>query len=44
VVPCPFFCFNLKVNSDDGPVRFTLTGEPEVKQYIEYTVLEEWNC
>lgn len=40
---CPFFTFDLEVNPNDGPVRLKLTGDSEVKNYIEETVLEEWD-
>lgn len=40
---CPFFTFELTVEANEGPVWLKLTGDQEVKQYIEDTVLEEWD-
>jgi hypothetical protein len=40
---CPFFQFDLEVEANQGPVRLTLTGDASVKQYIEDTVLTEWD-
>lgn len=40
---CPFFQFDLEVEPDNGPVRLKLTGDASVQQYIEDTVLTEWD-
>lgn len=40
---CPFFTFDLVVEADEGSVWLKLTGDPAVKQYIQDTVLEEWD-
>lgn len=36
---CPFFDFTLEIGRDGGPVWLGLSGRPEVKDYLEETLL-----
>jgi hypothetical protein len=39
---CPFFNFDLTIESGGDPVWLSLSGTDQVKTFIEETVLQEW--
>jgi hypothetical protein len=40
---CPFFRFELTIETEGGPISLKLTGSDRVKTFIEETVLREWD-
>jgi hypothetical protein len=39
---CPFFNFELELKPDGGPFWLRLSGSSEVKDYLQETVLKQW--
>ncbi len=40
---CPFFLFELKFEPDQGPIRLSMRGGPEVKEFLQNFQLPEGN-